>query len=68
MKKKEYSIGDTFQLGFVKLRVVKDDKNSCLKCFFNRTLLCGNVRQMVGSCFDNEREDGTNVIFVEVEE
>lgn len=68
MEKKEFKIGETFNCGLVKLRVVKEDVNSCLKCFFNGTFLCGNMNQLIGSCYDNEREDKQSVVFVKVEE
>lgn len=38
MSKKKFKIGETFQFGFVKLRVEKPDSNDlflCEKCFFN---------------------------------
>lgn len=68
MPKTEFKIGETFQCGLVKLRVVKEDENSCLKCFFNGTFLCGNMNQLIGSCYDNEREDKQSVVFVKVED
>lgn len=68
MAKKEFKVGEVFQCGLIKLRVVKEDENSCLKCFFNKTFLCGNMDQLIGSCSDVEREDETDVIFVKVED
>lgn len=64
----EFKIGEVFQCGLVKLKVEKEDENSCLKCFFNGTFLCGNMNQLIGSCYDDEREDKTDVVFVKVEE
>lgn len=68
MAKKEFKVGEVFQFGLVKLRVVEEDENSCLRCFFNGTYLCGNTSKLIGSCYDDEREDETNVVFVKVEE
>lgn len=68
MAKKEFKVGEVFQCRLVKLIVVKEDENSCLKCYFNGTSLCRNVNQLIGSCYDDEREDKINVIFVKVEE
>ena len=68
MAKTEFKVGETFQLGLVKVRVVKEDLNSCSKCIFNRTILCGNIYSLTGSCFSNKREDRQAVIFVKVED
>lgn len=68
MAKKEFKIGEEFQFGLVKLRVEKEDENSCLKCFFNKTLLCGRIDDVTGGCFSIEREDGEEIVFVKVEE
>ena len=68
MAKTEFKVGETFQLGLVKVRVVKDDVYSCSKCIFNGTKLCGNIYPLTGSCFSDRREDGQDVIFVKVED
>ena len=68
MSKTEFKVGETFQLGLVKVRVVKEDVNSCSKCIFNGTILCGNIYSLTGSCFSDKREDRQDVIFVKVED
>lgn len=68
MAKKEFKIGEEFQFGLVKLRVEKEDENSCLKCFFNKTLFCGRNDDITGSCFSDEREDEETIVFVKVED
>lgn len=35
---------------------------------FNRTYLCGNMNDLIVSCYDDERQDEKNVVFVKVEE
>lgn len=67
MPNKEFKVGETFQCGLVKIRVVKGD-DSCRNCFFNESYLCGNLNKLTGSCFSSEREDNTDVIFVKVED
>lgn len=67
MAKKEFKIGEEFQFGLVKLRVVEEDENSCFKCFFNGKLLCGCTTEVAGSCYPDEREDNKSVVFVKVE-
>lgn len=68
MKRKEFKVGEEFQCGLIKLRVVEGNENSCLKCILNKTILCGNIDFITGSCFSNEREDGKDVYFVKVED
>lgn len=68
MAKKEFKVGEVFQCGLIKLKVLEEDENSCLRCFFNRTYLCGNMNDLIGSCYDDERQDKKNVVFVKVED
>ena len=69
MAKKEFKIGETFQCGLVKLRVETPESGLCKGCFFgSRSYDCGSIINLTGSCYFDEREDNTNVIFVKVEE
>lgn len=71
MAKKEFKIGETFQFGFVKLRVEKPDSNDlllCEKCFFNGGCCIDKIKDAIGNCVWDRREDKTDVIFVKVEE
>lgn len=65
MAKKEFKIGETFQCGLIKLKVVESDV-FCDDCYFRETG-CINLKNILGLC-SLDREDKTNVIFVEVEE
>lgn len=69
MKKKEFKVGDEFQLGLKRLRV--EEGHECEDCYFNRC--CGYadpnfIYDTVGSCGTHEREDKTGVIFKEIKE
>lgn len=71
MKKKEFKVGEKINLGFLTLVVENGDGVNCNKCFFSR--ICNqkcekDVIGMVGGCVPSERDDKTDVIFVEVEE
>lgn len=71
MKKKEFKVGEKINLGFLTLVVENGDGVNCNKCFFSRICnqKCENdVIEMVGGCVPSERNDKTDVIFVEVEE
>lgn len=71
MAKKEFKIGETFQFGFVKLRVEKPDSNDlllCEKCFFYCGCCIDKIKDAIGNCAWDRREDKTDVIFVKVEE
>lgn len=66
MSKKEFEIGEVFQLGLMKIRVEKRDEDKrCHECFFERLCwadekLCDDI---VGECDSYYRKDGTDVIF-----
>lgn len=67
MAKKEFKIGEEFQCGHVKLRVEKS--TICQGCFFNNPMCnCAGNSYFIDSCISHQREDKTDVIFVEVEE
>lgn len=71
MTKKEYKVGETFQLGFFKLRAEKPQKgvNPCRICFISElTSDCRVFKQVIGECSFKKREDKTDVIFVNTEE
>lgn len=65
MAKKEFKVGEVFQLGLFKLKVT--ERHDCCGCFFAQNHIV-NCIKMVGPCNPNSREDKTSVIFVEVEE
>lgn len=72
MKKKEFKIGDEFDLGLMKIRVEnRYDKMGCRECFFYE--FCCDVEEVfryatIGACDGREREDKTDVVFKLVEE
>lgn len=71
MNKKEFKIGEVFNLGLMKIKVEnRDETKNCMECFFNE-LCCNNVDlcyDITGACGCWEREDGTDVVFKKVEE
>lgn len=68
MEKKEYKVGETFQCGIVKLKV-SNLCDSCRGCFFDKIMSDGeDCKLLVGECNGIRREDGTDVIFVKVED
>lgn len=68
MEKKEFKVGETFQCGLVKLKV-EEERNGCVGCVFTGVGdACKIAGLLVGNCIAGEREDATDVIFVEVEE
>lgn len=71
MAKKEFKIDETFQLGFVKLKVDKypKDVNPCCRCYISGlTTDCRIFKHVIGECIGKKREDKTDVVFVKVEE
>lgn len=68
MKKKEFKIGEEFQLGLKRLRV--EEGSACERCYFG--WLCMNndvdIADIVGYCTPVGRKDNKMVIFKEVEE
>lgn len=67
-QKKEFKIGEVFDLGINKVRV-ENCKNFCSHCLLNK--ICDDIDQcykLVGECRAMFREDKTDVIFVKVEE
>lgn len=71
MKKKEFKVGEVFDLGLMKIRVDKmDDNKRCRECFFYHFCCdCEETRYaMIGACNGREREDGTDAVFKLVEE
>lgn len=69
--KKEFKIGEVFQLGFIKLKAVKYDMDlhPCLYCFIGGlTSDCRVFKQLIGECIGLKRRDKTDVIFVNIEE
>ncbi len=69
MAKKEFKVGETFQCGLVKLKVVKAEKvGTCTGCDLHGLEYCTAVQEFIGSCYRADREDKNDVIFVKVEE
>lgn len=69
MTKKEFKVGETFQCGLVKLKVVKQENiGTCTGCDLVGLEYCTAVQEFIGSCYRAEREDKTDVIFIKVEE
>ena len=69
MAKKEFNVGETFQCGLVKLKVVKKKKiGTCIGCDLLGLEYCTAVQEFIGSCYHAYRQDKTDVIFVKVEE
>lgn len=72
MAKKEFKVGETFQCGVVKLKVVQadiDSRDDCKKCFF-REMCKGtfDIKVIVGNCCSYLRQDNNNVYFEKVED
>ena len=71
MAKTEYKVGETFQFGLKTLKCVEGIK--CIECaFYNHawdSFCFNNIHiEYIGSCAKKDREDHTDVIFIEVEE
>lgn len=74
MKKKEFAVGEIFQFGLKKLKVVEDEndfKSACRDCYMRE--ICekfsvSNINVATGPCEELGRSDGKCVHFVEVEE
>ena len=63
----EKKIGETFEFEGKKLQVKESEEGSCNFCFFNSECKNRNLH-VSGACDGAWREDGKNVIFVEVQE
>lgn len=76
MKKKEFAVGEVFQFGLKKLKVVEDKNNdfiksACNDCYIQEmcdNYLVSNISYAVGPCEDFGRSDRKCIHFVEVEE
>lgn len=66
MARKEFKVGEVFQYGTAKLKCVKTDLK-CQGCLFSQ-YNCPPVERFLGECQAEDRDDNTDVIFVEVEE
>lgn len=68
MKKKEYNVGEEFQVGRCRLKCI-EQQNECTGCFFFPFYDCSDIkRNMIGECTPNRREDKKDVIFVKIKE
>ena len=63
----ERKIDETFEYEGKKLKVTEDRVDTCEACFFHGHCTMGN-KALAGKCGSNDRDDGKNVIFVEVQE
>lgn len=67
---KDLEIGASIQLLNVEVKCIASKENNCRACFFNKYSdidTCDELmRDMVGSCYSDERVDKTKIIFVEV--
>ena len=63
----EREIGETFEYEGKRLKVMADRVDTCEACFFDGHCTRGN-KALAGKCGSNDRDDGKNVIFVEVQE
>lgn len=73
MKKKEFAVGEVFQFGLKKLKVVEQSKSvNCNQCHLldicEPDIFYHYLQPLVGHCGNEYRSDGTEVVFVEVEE
>ena len=71
MKKKEFAVGETFQFGLKKLKVVEQPESvNCSQCplldICEPDLFQDFLLPLVGYCDRDNRSDGKSVIFVEV--
>lgn len=67
MKKKEFKIGEEFQLGLLRLKCIKTDDTykQCDQCFLGECWQCSDI---AGDCMSSIREDKQNVVFVKVDD
>ena len=63
----ERKIGETFEYEGKKLKVTEYRLDTCESCFFDEHCTRDN-KALAGKCGSNDRDDGKNVIFVEVQE
>lgn len=65
MERTEYKVGEEFQIGFKTLKCVEGQV--CKGCFLRGKFLdCCILEEFIGPCISYSREDGKDVIFVEV--
>lgn len=69
MEKREFEIGEVFDVGLIKLKCVEVDiknENPCEGCVFTKKFhVCGIINDMIGPCASVNREDKKNVVFIE---
>lgn len=64
---KEYEIGETFNIGRRKFKVVEGD--NCKGCYFNDNFeFCFDLQKYIGNCYSKEREDGNEVNYKLIKE
>ena len=69
MEKKEFTVGEVFDAGLVRLKCVDapEPDLGCEGCIFNDHITCGSVDVVAGPCNHVEREDGKDVIFIKAD-
>lgn len=75
MTKEEFNnlgVGEIFQLGYRKFKVIENEKKLCGKCCFKNNKLEGFCLEMMEElflpeCCSEYRKDKKNVIFMEVQ-
>lgn len=71
-KKKEFAIGEVFQMGLIKMMCIEDkevaDGKPCKGCIFQKIPTCADLMVATGSCQRVGRSDKKDVIFVEVKD
>lgn len=67
MEKKEFKVGEEFQLGLKRLKCVEDNE-SCDGCFFDNNFPLRCRISIIGHCTKMHRMDRTSVIFIEVKD
>ena len=68
MEKTEYKVGEVFQCGLVKLKVVQGNEDECEKCFFDKLCAYKMTELITGDCCSRKRQDNNDVYFVKVED
>lgn len=66
--KTEFEVGEVFQCGLMKLKCVEGKR--CTDCFFDKfdDIKHGDCLDIIGACWDEDRKDGKEVIFVKAED
>lgn len=63
MEKREFEIGEVFDVGLIRLKCERAE-NLCKGCVFEKLHECGVMSEILGPCFPLGRADRNHVIFV----